>query len=591
MKKLKLILIVCSAILLALPGQTQTVNGYKSWNPASSGFPVLEGQAWPREVKDFYDRLPAKAESTVRKAVWELSKNSAGLKLRFISDAKEIIIKYRVTGGLQMPHMPATGVSGVDMYVKTIDGKWLWCAGKYSFGDTIVYDFKNLIPNDQHVGNREYIVYLPLYNSVSWMEITYPEESLFKPLPVRRDKPVLVYGTSIAQGGVASRPGLAWTALLERKLDRPMINLAFSGNGRLEPEVLDLVAEVDAKIYVLDCLPNMVEPAFTTAELKKRLVYAVLFLQKKHPGIPILLTDHDGYTNEGTNAERGKKYQDANAALQEVFDSLVNKGIKGIYRLTKEEIGQDIETMVDGVHPNDMGMMRYADAYEKKIRVILNEPEGNISTTIPISQRRDAKYYDWETRHAEILTYNQDHSPGLVFIGNSITHYWGGVPASTRAGGPDSWKKYFDPLAAENLGYGWDRIENVLWRIYHGELDHIHPKQIVMMIGTNNLQLNNDKEIVEGLKFLMKAIQEKQPDARILLLGLLPRRDMEKRISVLNAQIAALKFDAKVHYADAGKLFLKPDKKIDESLFSDGLHPNAAGYERFGKFIISAIKR
>ena len=103
MKKLKLILIAGFAVFLALPGITQTVSGYKSWNPASSGFPVLEGQAWPQQVKDFYDRLPAKAESTVRKAVWELSKNSAGLKLRFISDAKEIIIKYRVTGGLQMP--------------------------------------------------------------------------------------------------------------------------------------------------------------------------------------------------------------------------------------------------------------------------------------------------------------------------------------------------------------------------------------------------------------------------------------------------------------------------------------------------------
>jgi lysophospholipase L1-like esterase len=316
-------------------------------------------------------------------------------------------------------------------------------------------------------------------------------------------------------------------------------------------------------------------------------VNAVMLLQKERPGIPVLLTDHAGYTNEGTNAVRQKEYQDGNTALQEVFDSLVNKGVKGIYRLTKEEIGQDIETMVDGVHPNDMGMMRYADAYEKKIRIILNEPKGNISTTIPISQRRDAKYYDWETRHNEILAFNQDHSPGLVFIGNSITHYWGGLPASTRAGGPDSWKKYFDPLNAENLGYGWDRIENVLWRIYHGELDHIHPRQIVMMIGTNNLQLNTDPEIIEGLKFLMKAIREKQPDAQILLLGLLPRRDMEKRVSSLNAQIAVLKWNAKVRYADAGSLFLKNDNKINESLFSDGLHPNAEGYERFGKFIIS----
>lgn len=589
MKKLKLLLLAAIFVFFVSPVLSQAVDGYKSWNPASSGFPVLDGQAWPQEVKDFYDRLPARAESTVRKEVWGLSKNSAGLKLRFISDASEIIIKYQVTGKLQMPHMPATGVSGVDMYVKTIDGKWLWCAAKYSFDDTIVYDFKNLITNDQHVGNREYVLYLPLYNSVSWMEITYPEKSLFKPLPVRRDKPVLVYGTSIAQGGVASRPGLAWTALLERKLDRPVVNLAFSGNGRLEPEVLDLVAEVDAKIYVLDCLPNMIEPAFTAAELKKRLVNAVLFLQKKRPGVPILLTDHDGYTNDGTNAVRLKKYQDANTALQEVFDSLVNKGIQNIYRLTKEEIGQDIETMVDGVHPNDMGMMRYADAYEKEIRIILHEPKGNISTTIPISQRRDAKYYDWETRHDEILAFNRDHSPGLVFIGNSITHYWGGLPASTRSGGPDSWKKYFDPLNPENLGYGWDRIENVLWRIYHGELDHIHPKQIVMMIGTNNLQYNTDREIIEGLKFLMKAIREKQPDATILLLGLLPRRDMEKRVASLNAQIAALKWDAKVRYADAGSLFLKNDHKINESLFSDGLHPNAEGYERFGKFIVSRL--
>jgi lysophospholipase L1-like esterase len=236
-----------------------------------------------------------------------------------------------------------------------------------------------------------------------------------------------------------------------------------------------------------------------------------------------------------------------------------------------------------------MGMMRYADAYEKEIRIILHEPKGNISTTIPISQRRDAKYYDWEIRHDEILAFNRDHSPGLVFIGNSITHYWGGLPASTRSGGTDSWKKYFDPLNPENLGYGWDRIENVLWRMYHGELDHIHPKQIVMMIGTNNLQYNTDREIIEGLKFLMKAVREKQPDAAILLLGLLPRRDMEKRVASLNAQIAALKWDAKVRYADAGSLFLKNDHKINESLFSDGLHPNAEGYERFGKFIVSRL--
>lgn len=230
---------------------------FKTWNPANDTMPVLEGQAWPHKVKDFYDRLPAKAELSVRKEVWNLSKNSAGLQMRFQTNATEIIIKYQVTGSIQMPHMPATGVSGVDLYSKTIDGTWLWAAGRYSFGDTVTYHFKNLSPNDQHVGNREYTLYLPLYNSVKWMEISVPKDAVFKPLPVRSDKPIVVYGTSIAQGGCASRPGLAWTNILGRKLDRPVINLAFSGNGRLEKELIDLLTEVDAKLYVLDCLPNL----------------------------------------------------------------------------------------------------------------------------------------------------------------------------------------------------------------------------------------------------------------------------------------------------------------------------------------------
>ncbi len=170
--------------------------------------------------------------------------------------------------------MPATGVSGIDLYSKTIDGKWLWAAGKFSFKDTITYHFTNLLPNDQHVNNREYTLYLPLYNSVKWMEITVPKAALFKSLPVRKDNPIVVYGTSIAQGACASRPGLAWTNILGRKLDRPVINLAFSGNGKLEKELIELLSEIDASLYVLDCLPNLTSPEYyATGELKKEDTY------------------------------------------------------------------------------------------------------------------------------------------------------------------------------------------------------------------------------------------------------------------------------------------------------------------------------
>jgi lysophospholipase L1-like esterase len=331
---------------------------------------IIEGQAFPNEVKDFYDRLPARAEKTVRKAVWDLSKNSAGLQLHFISDASEILVKYAVGGSLQMPHMPATGVSGVDLYARDEKNHWLWAAGKWSFGDTVVYRFTNLSPV-----KREYVLYLPLYNTVKWMQIAVPAKNVFTPLPSRRQKPIVVYGTSIAQGACASRPGLAWTNILGRKLNEPVINLGFSGNGRLEPELLNLLTEIDAKVYVLDCLPNLTTAYVSTAELKRRIVNAVLQIRAAKPFTPILFTEHDGYSDGGINPVRYKEYTEANKALDQMFDSLSGRAFRNLYLLKKEAINQDIETMVDGTHPNDMGMMRYATAYEGKLKSILKQAE------------------------------------------------------------------------------------------------------------------------------------------------------------------------------------------------------------------------
>ena len=210
------------------------------WNPQSAAFPVIEGRAWQgKDLKNPYDRLPAKAEKTVREAVWGLSNQSSGLMIRFRSNSPEIKVRYTVGGSHALPHMPATGVSGVDLYAISSDGEARWAAGKYTFGDTITYNFRGLAGNDNyHKKGREYRLFLPLYNNVKWLEIGTPEGSEFTALPVRPDQPIVVYGTSIAQGACASRPGMAWTSILGRKMDRPLINLAFSGNGRLEKEVV-----------------------------------------------------------------------------------------------------------------------------------------------------------------------------------------------------------------------------------------------------------------------------------------------------------------------------------------------------------------
>src|SRR5690606_5312217 len=116
----------------------------------------------------------------------------------------------------------------------------------------------------------------------------------------RKEKPVIVYGTSIAQGGCASRPGMAWTAILERKLGIPMINLGFSGNGQLEKELIDLIAEIDASVFVLDCLPNL--GGFKPEEVNKRILASVNTLREKHPKTPIILTDHAGFTENRMDA-------------------------------------------------------------------------------------------------------------------------------------------------------------------------------------------------------------------------------------------------------------------------------------------------
>jgi len=555
------------------------------WNPANSTFPVLEGQAWANEVKSKYDRLPARAEKLVREQVWNLSTQSAGLMIRFRVNSGEIKIRYQVGGKLALPHMAATGVSGVDLYALTNDGDWRWCAAKYAFGDTITYHFKNIEPVDgNHKLGREYRLFLPLYNNVKWLEIGVPEGTRFEPLPVRPDKPIVIYGTSIAQGACASRPGMAWTSILSRKLDDPLINLGFSGNGRLEKEVVAMVSEIDAKIYVLDCLPNLVASVnITLDEVKKRISDAVHDLRNKRPGTPILLAEHDGYTDEAMNAVSRKNYQEVNAVMKAAFVQLRSEGIKDIYLLPKEDFQQDIETTVDGTHPTDLGMMRYADAYERHIRTILHEPVGAVSTTKPCTQLRELNNYDWEVRHKEILNLNKTEEPKTVIIGNSITHFWGGVPKGPRATGAESFDKTFGASGVRNMGYGWERIENVLWRIYHGELDGYSAKRIFVNIGTNNLHLNTNEEILEGWKLLIEAIKFRQPGAKLTMVGIYPRRLQEDRVAKLNTRLKELTTAANVDYADPGLVLAGKDGKIDETLFSDGLHPNAKGYTLLGK--------
>jgi len=330
----------------------------------------VEGQGWKEaDCKAPYDRLPAKAESTVREAVWNLSRNSAGMCVRFVTDAPALSARWTVTSDkLAMPHMPATGVSGLDLYARNDQGHWRWVAVAQPKAEG-----KNqtaALAAGIKPGKREYLIYLPLYNGVSSVEIGVPMANTLEDAPDYapvKMKPVVFYGTSITHGACASRPGMVHTAMLQRRYDRPVINLGFSGNGKMEPEVTALLTEIDAAVYVIDCCPNL--SGADTAKLTKPLVEQ---LRKARPETPIVLVEDRRYTDAWLITSKGERNDGNHQALKTAFDQLVADGVKHLSYITGDDLlGDDGDGAVDSSHPNDLGFARQADAFAKVLDKLL----------------------------------------------------------------------------------------------------------------------------------------------------------------------------------------------------------------------------
>jgi hypothetical protein len=327
---------------------------------------VVEGRGWPeKDLKAPFDRLPAKAEGKVRAAVWGLSHDSAGLCARFTSDAPAIHCRWTLLkASLALPHMPATGVSGVDLYVNTGRG-WHWLATGRATQPTNTAALVSDLPRQR----RDYLLYLPLYNGVSRVEVGAAQGAGLSPLPrdEQRAKPIVFWGTSITQGGCASRPGMVHTAILGRRLDVPVINLGFSGNGKMEAEVAALLAEIDAAAYVIDCLPNC-----TAAEVTERTAPLVATLRHARPTTPIVLVEDRTYADAFLVAARQRHNTGARAALKAEYEKLVAAGDKNLHYLRGDTLlGADGEDTVDGSHPTDLGFVRQAEAMEKILRPLV----------------------------------------------------------------------------------------------------------------------------------------------------------------------------------------------------------------------------
>jgi len=324
----------------------------------------VEGRAWGDAPRTrWFDRLPAAAQQTVTPAVWNLSRDSAGMVVRFRTNATAIHVHYRLMKDrLGMPHMPATGVSGVDLYARDDQGRWRWVqVTRPDKQELQVEIIRDLAP-----GEREYAAYLPLYNGVEFLRIGVPPGSKFEGLAPRA-RPVVFYGTSITHGACASRPGIVHPAILGRRLDVPVVNLGFSGNGRMDAAVGDYLTQVDAAAYVIDCLPNM-----NAAAVREKCVPLVRQLRQARPNTPIILVEDRRFTNSWITPAKAKFHDENHAALREAFAALQKEGIRGLHYIPGDQLlGSDTEGATDASHPNDLGFMRQADVMEPVLRAAL----------------------------------------------------------------------------------------------------------------------------------------------------------------------------------------------------------------------------
>lgn len=327
----------------------------------------VQGRGWATEA-DFFRRLPARAEGKITPAVWRLSQHTSGMYVRFKTDASALKVKWSLTGeNLAMPHFAATGVSGVDLYVKTEAGNWHWLA----VGQPTEFpENESSFFSGVGASEREYMLYLPLYNGIASLYIGVPEGAHLTPAMVQEHKPIVFYGTSITQGGCASRAGMSATAILGRNLGREMINLGFSGSGKMEPEMAHLLAELDPELFFIDCLPNL-----TAEEVADRVEPFIRILREKRPSTPIILAEGITYDDAFFVESRNQRNLESRKALRTAYENLLNEGHRQLYyQIGEGQLGFDGEGTVDGTHPTDLGFWRQAQVYQPLIERVVSPP-------------------------------------------------------------------------------------------------------------------------------------------------------------------------------------------------------------------------
>ncbi len=332
--------------------------------------PQLEvnGLPWYAENKHEFYRLPEQLKDTFRPPVWNLAKSPSGGRIRFRTDSQVIAIRVEYPSPPDMKNMHAFGQTGVDLYA---DGVYVGTAiADKDAKPGKVYEHTYFDLPDRPRAMRDIVLYLPLYKPAKVISVAVDKDAKLSVAPdFATKRPVVFYGTSITQGGCASRSGMSYQAILGRKLNLDFVNLGFSGNGKGEPEVAKVVAEIDASAFVLDFSQNN-QTIESLREVYKPFIEAI---REKHPETPIIAITPISSARETWTATELP-------AMRDYIRKVVAESGPHVTLVEGTDLlgPNQLDGLVDGVHPNDLGFQQMAEAlmpYISKVLVPSRKPQ------------------------------------------------------------------------------------------------------------------------------------------------------------------------------------------------------------------------
>jgi len=330
---------------------------------------TIEGMGWKNDITD-YTRLPNKYQSQVTTNVWEMSRQSSGITVNFtVKGTSMVSARWDLRFNGFMPHMTPQGAKGLDLYAK-INNVWEWIGVGKPSKDGLQQE---MVLRTGFDPNKSYLckLYLPLYSGVSSVQIGVASGAEVVAALPSHNKPIVFYGTSITQGCSSSRAGMSYTAQLGRRFDTPIVNLGFSGNGLMEAHFVPILADIDASVYVIDCLGNM--GSMTPEEVSTRTLTLVRKLRSARQTTPIVLMEDRlrGMINLKDEVSVSDVRAKLRSTLKACYTTL-SQEMKGLYYVEEKLLSTNgSEALVDGGHPSDLGMHDYFIGIEPLFSTIL----------------------------------------------------------------------------------------------------------------------------------------------------------------------------------------------------------------------------